>query len=884
MAVIFSEHFEVVGFENTGWSKSVGTGSIVDEDYAAGLPEGFESQALRCYSTGNNAYTSVTFTAVSTAYVRIEFYAPLFPLGQGNIVSFVNGRDAANNLLFTLRLYGGWGDGPRHNIVIYNDTRGTQYVSADSTYIPANKQVVEIKYDVTNNAWEWRLNGVIKNSGALNAGVGALNKLDQLGIPAQSVGTIDTVIDNVAVSDSGYLGEYFSGPRTLYQSTGGAVTLAALADGAAHMDRGLQGSVSPTGGVNVWLTSFSQAVTGGLSYLGSLATQYTQAIEKGITGAAAFLGNLATQHEVGAQQYFKGISGSTGPSGEAGLIVRQFRQLSGQMSPASLLDAVLQAGGEFFQYVSGFISPSGDLSRSVLKPIGHYLLFDGYIQHLTQRLIAGQIFLSGFITDLRKFYSRVLGGVIGPLGFLNRRLSLLRQVAGSLSSEGGLNAVAAFLRFVTGGLLSVGRLTRSSLRTLSGSISVSGLVSRIGSFVKALNGVLTSAGQTVRNIQKHLDGLLPLSGGMGVIGGRIINIVGSLTSQGSLEQTKAFLRTLSGAVSSSGLVSRAAAFLNNLNGMLLSVGTVSHTVSFLRHLYGSLDITGTLSNAIRFLKEITGDILLAGDITTFLNKLLQGALTGVGSIRRDISVIRSGVLSFSRDLFKQISLQVMGGVVRPLGEAGRGIVGSIEAAVTYLLGTFNVHTAVEGVFNIRTAIEGTLAAAYLQGTFIVSTALEGIWAVRNALSGLFNIQTDMTGIFEEALLVTHLTGTFNILTALGGGVMTSENQNFEMYSGDTHHLDITVKNSNGMPVDLTGASITWALYDQAGTIQVTKTSESGISLTDPANGVFRVTLSPIDTDTLAGKYRHEAEITDVLGQVGTVTRGTATIKPDKANS
>lgn len=56
------------------------------------------------------------------------------------------------------------------------------------------------------------------------------------------------------------------------------------------------------------------------------------------------------------------------------------------------------------------------------------------------------------------------------------------------------------------------------------------------------------------------------------------------------------------------------------------------------------------------------------------------------------------------------------------------------------------------------------------------------------------------------------------------------------------------------------------------------TADGGVSITDAANGKFTVTLAPADTKTLAvGTYYHEAEVTDSLGNVSTVTVGKVTL-------
>lgn len=104
--------------------------------------------------------------------------------------------------------------------------------------------------------------------------------------------------------------------------------------------------------------------------------------------------------------------------------------------------------------------------------------------------------------------------------------------------------------------------------------------------------------------------------------------------------------------------------------------------------------------------------------------------------------------------------------------------------------------------------------------------------------------------------------------------MTTKNQNFEMYAGNTKNIVVTVAD-----VNLTGATVKWAMkktiYDAEPA--VAKTTAAGIAVTDATTGIFTVTLFPADTRNLSGTYQHEAEITDAPGNVSTVLTGQLTI-------
>lgn len=83
--------------------------------------------------------------------------------------------------------------------------------------------------------------------------------------------------------------------------------------------------------------------------------------------------------------------------------------------------------------------------------------------------------------------------------------------------------------------------------------------------------------------------------------------------------------------------------------------------------------------------------------------------------------------------------------------------------------------------------------------------------------------------------------------------------------------------SGTKPLNITGGSIKWVMkrFSISPTNLISLDMTSGkISLSDPQNGVFTVTLAPGDTNTLpSGTYYYEGELTDVAGNVSTVIFG-----------
>jgi len=102
------------------------------------------------------------------------------------------------------------------------------------------------------------------------------------------------------------------------------------------------------------------------------------------------------------------------------------------------------------------------------------------------------------------------------------------------------------------------------------------------------------------------------------------------------------------------------------------------------------------------------------------------------------------------------------------------------------------------------------------------------------------------------------------------------NEDRAIFQGDDETLRVTVENENRETVDISGASsIEYGIFDDSGS-QLSKSLNSGISITDGANGVFEVLISSGDTSSLSGDFRHEAEIVD--GDTSTLFQGKIKIR------
>lgn len=103
--------------------------------------------------------------------------------------------------------------------------------------------------------------------------------------------------------------------------------------------------------------------------------------------------------------------------------------------------------------------------------------------------------------------------------------------------------------------------------------------------------------------------------------------------------------------------------------------------------------------------------------------------------------------------------------------------------------------------------------------------------------------------------------------------------NLQKVAGDSENIEVTVVDEEGTAVDLTGASIEYAIKTtvEAVTNELLLTT-ADFSITILAN-VFSIAVSPNDTVSLNGTYYHECEITLADGRVFTAFSGSIFISP-----
>jgi len=112
--------------------------------------------------------------------------------------------------------------------------------------------------------------------------------------------------------------------------------------------------------------------------------------------------------------------------------------------------------------------------------------------------------------------------------------------------------------------------------------------------------------------------------------------------------------------------------------------------------------------------------------------------------------------------------------------------------------------------------------------------------------------------------------------------MTSVNQNFTIYAGDTASITVGITTDSGTTAaSLAGASAVWIAEEEVGSGSVIRlTTNNFVSL---SGSIATLAIAASDTVNLAGKYYHELEVTDTNGNISTTTTGIVTIKKSGAS-
>lgn len=104
----------------------------------------------------------------------------------------------------------------------------------------------------------------------------------------------------------------------------------------------------------------------------------------------------------------------------------------------------------------------------------------------------------------------------------------------------------------------------------------------------------------------------------------------------------------------------------------------------------------------------------------------------------------------------------------------------------------------------------------------------------------------------------------------------------EIIRGDTRAIDVTVKDSSGSPINITGGSVFFTVNASESPADDTdaEISKDVTSHTDAANGESRINLTSTDTDIDPGEYFYDIQFVDSADNVSSNEKGSFVVKSD----
>jgi len=165
-AEYLEESFEGTGYENS-WSVTEGSGCTIDEDNTdVARPTGGGEQVLKMIGAGNGVANQIQYTlADNKSDTWTSLYFRLNALTDLASIPLLHVLDSAWTDAYRVNAKR---DGSTYTLeisVYYNGTFNTEIdskvVSLDTWYR------IDVKYDRTGTAWEWRVDGASEGSGSL---------------------------------------------------------------------------------------------------------------------------------------------------------------------------------------------------------------------------------------------------------------------------------------------------------------------------------------------------------------------------------------------------------------------------------------------------------------------------------------------------------------------------------------------------------------------------------------------------------------------------------------------------------------------------------------------------------------------------------------------
>jgi len=211
---ILNETFEGTGYSVPTWSETVGSGCTINEDYDAttvtGAPANWLTQCLQIQSATLVANNTLKYlgSQYPITYTRVEIIFSAWSVASGPwLKQILFTGDTTGNQVWTLSLQKDASNNYHFYTIHY--TGGTDVADASAVNLALNTLYrVEVKYDVTNSAWDWKINGVSEGAAAMTAAMRAGLQAFRLGtVTTSEVATYTLYYDRVGIDANEWIGE-----------------------------------------------------------------------------------------------------------------------------------------------------------------------------------------------------------------------------------------------------------------------------------------------------------------------------------------------------------------------------------------------------------------------------------------------------------------------------------------------------------------------------------------------------------------------------------------------------------------------------------------------------------------------------------------------------
>lgn len=225
---LLEESFEGTGYENA-WNEGVDAGCTLDEDSSipGTPPTGAGSQCLKAITVDEvdcNARATHVFGSSEIVYAHAYIYIDEAIIAEGEVFRSLATTNVGGSVCVQL-FFGKDGSGNITCKLYYHSNGSGQ--NSDTFIIPLDAWIrYEYKYDKTNLAWEFRINGVTKDSGSLISPITPYRA--EIGIKSSTGYGSVTLYTDLVVFDDDWVGlsATTAAPTTVPPTTLAPTTLA----------------------------------------------------------------------------------------------------------------------------------------------------------------------------------------------------------------------------------------------------------------------------------------------------------------------------------------------------------------------------------------------------------------------------------------------------------------------------------------------------------------------------------------------------------------------------------------------------------------------------------------------------------------------------------